>query len=52
MLDLNLERGWGNIVTLIGRFKPGVTVAQALDDAKRAAQYLFQREVSPDSGPL
>jgi len=52
MLDLNLERGWGNIVTLIGRFKPGVTVAQALDDANRAAQYLFQREVSPDSGPL
>ena len=35
-LDLNLEHDWGNIVTLLGRLKPGVIVAQALDDARRA----------------
>jgi predicted permease len=40
-LDLNLERNWGNIVTLIGRLKPGVTVAQALDDANRVAPNLY-----------
>jgi predicted permease len=40
-LDLNLERDWGNIVTLVGRLKPGVTVAQALDDANRIAPYIY-----------
>jgi predicted permease len=40
-LDLNLERDWGNIVTLIGRLKPGVTVAQALDDANRIAPNIY-----------
>jgi predicted permease len=40
-LDLNLERNWGNIVTLIGRLKPGITVAQALDDANRVAPSLY-----------
>jgi predicted permease len=40
-LDLNLERDWGNIVTLIGRLKPGVTVAQALDDANRVAPNIY-----------
>src|SRR5580692_2944135 len=40
-LDLNLERNWGNIVTLIGRLKPGVTVAQALDDANRVAPNMY-----------
>src|SRR6516225_3281124 len=34
-LDLDHERMWGNIVTLIGRLKPGVTIAQALADAQR-----------------
>src|SRR6516225_984169 len=36
-LDLDRERNWGNIVTLLGRLKPGVTVAHALDDANRVA---------------
>jgi len=40
-LDLNQERDWGNIVTLIGRLKPGATVAQALDDANRVAPNLY-----------
>jgi predicted permease len=40
-LDLNLERNWGNIVTLLGRLKPGVTVAQALDDANRVAPNMY-----------
>jgi predicted permease len=40
-LDLNLERDWGNIVTLIGRLKPGVTVAQALDDTNRVAPNIY-----------
>ena len=40
-LDLNHERDWGNIVTLIARLKPGATVAQALDDAKRVAPNIY-----------
>ena len=40
-LDLNNERDWGNIVTLIARLKPGATVAQALDDAKRVAPNIY-----------
>ena len=40
-LDLDHERTWGNIVTLIGRLKPGVTVAQALDDANRVAPNIY-----------
>jgi predicted permease len=40
-LDLNVERNWGNIATLLGRLKPGVTVAQALDDANRVAPNIY-----------
>ena len=40
-LDLNQSRDWGNIVTLVGRLKPGVTVAQALDDANRVAPDIY-----------
>jgi predicted permease len=40
-LDLNMERDWGNIVTLVGRLKPGATVAQALDDANRVAPNIY-----------
>src|SRR6202451_4235654 len=40
-LDLDLERNWGNIVTFLGRLKPGVTVAQALDDANRVAPNIY-----------
>jgi predicted permease len=48
-LDLNLERNWGNIVTLIGRLKPGVTVAQALDDANRVAPNMYFNVKYPDT---
>jgi predicted permease len=40
-LDLNKSRDWGNIVTFIGRLKPGVTVAEALDDAQRVAPNMY-----------
>ena len=48
-LDLNLERDWGNIVTFIGRLKPGVTVAQALDDANRVAPSMYFNVKYPDT---
>ena len=48
-LDLNYERNWGNIVTFMGRLKPGVTVAQALDDANRVAPGLYQNVKSPQT---
>ena len=52
-LNLNLERDWGNIVTLIGRLKPGVTVAQALDDANRVAPNMYFNVKYPEyAGPL
>jgi len=31
-------RDWGNIITMIGRLKPGVSLAQAQGDAKAASQ--------------
>ncbi|MBZ5651769.1 MAG: ABC transporter permease [Acidobacteriia bacterium] len=40
-LDLDHERDWGNIVTLMARLKPGATVAQALDDANRVAPKIY-----------
>jgi predicted permease len=48
-LDLNLERDWGNIVTLVGRLKPGVTVAQALDDAQRIAPNIYFNMKYPET---
>jgi predicted permease len=33
-------RDWGNIITMIGRLKPGVTLGQAQGDAKAAEQYM------------
>lgn len=41
-LNLDYERNWGNIVTLLGRLKPGMTLAQALDDARRVAPNIYQ----------
>ena len=48
-LDLNLEHDWGNIVTFIGRLKPGVTLAQALDDADRVAPSMYFNVKYPDT---
>ena len=48
-LDLNHERDWGNIVTLIARLKPGATVAQALDDANRVAPNIYFNVKYPET---
>jgi predicted permease len=48
-LDLNQERNWGNIVTLLGRLKPGVSIAQALDDANRVAPDIYFNTRSPET---
>ena len=33
-------RDWGNIITMIGRMKPGVTLGQAVGDAKAAERFM------------
>jgi predicted permease len=48
-LDLNQERDWGNIVTLLGRLKPDVTAAQALDDANRVAPNIYFNVKYPET---
>jgi predicted permease len=42
-------RDWGNIVTLIGRVKPGVTAAQAAQDAARVAPTMCWSNKYPHS---
>ncbi|HEX4005398.1 MAG TPA: ABC transporter permease [Acidobacteriaceae bacterium] len=46
---LDDERQWGNIVTLIGRLKPGVTLAQAQADANLVVPHLCWSEKYPQS---
>jgi predicted permease len=48
-LNLDYERNWGNIVTLVGRLKPGITPAQALDDARRVAPNIYQSVRFPET---
>ena len=48
-LNLDRARGWGNIVTLLGRLNPGVTVAQALDDANRVSPNIYQSVKYPET---
>ena len=48
-VSLDRERMWGNIVTLVGRLKPGVTEAQALDDANRVAPDIYFNLKYPES---
>lgn len=40
-LNLDFERDWGNIVTFIGRLKPGVTLAQARSEADAVSRDLY-----------
>ncbi len=40
-------RDWGNIITFIGRMKPGVSLAQARQDAQRVAPTLCWNNKSP-----
>lgn len=48
-LDLDASRNWGNIVTLLGRLKPGVTLAQAQSDALRVEPSLCWNRKQPQS---
>jgi predicted permease len=48
-LNLDESRDWGNIVTLIGRMKPGVTLKQAFHDAMRVAPNLYFSVKFPDT---
>jgi predicted permease len=48
-LSLDQARDWGNIVTIVGRLKPGVTAAQALDDAKRVAPDIYFNVKYPET---
>jgi predicted permease len=41
-------RDWGNIITMIGRLKPGVTLGQAIGDAKSAEQYMCWNNRNPN----
>jgi predicted permease len=42
-------RDWGNIITFIGRLKPGVSLPQALGDAAAVAPQLCNNNKYPDS---
>jgi hypothetical protein len=42
-------RDWGNIITMIGRLKPGVTLAQARKDADAAAPHMCWNNKNPQS---
>jgi predicted permease len=48
-LILDNERTWGNIVTMIGRLKPGVSMAQAQADANMAVPHLCWSAKIPQS---
>jgi predicted permease len=40
---------WGNIITFIGRLKPGVSLAQARDDSRNPLPYMCNNPRYPDS---
>jgi predicted permease len=42
-------RDWGNIITLIGRLKPGVTLAQARDEAASVAPHMCWNNKQPQT---
>ncbi len=42
-------RDWGNIITLIGRLKPGVTLAQARNDAASVAPHMCWNNKQPQT---
>ncbi len=42
-------RQWGNIITMVGRLKPGVSIAQAQDDAANAAPHMCWNNNRPQS---
>jgi len=42
-------RDWGNIITLVGRLKPGVTLGQAVQDSAAAAPHMCWNNRYPNS---
>ena len=42
-------RDWGNIITMIGRMKPGVTLGQAVGDAEAASNHMCWNNKYPGS---
>ncbi|MGA7537882.1 MAG: ABC transporter permease, partial [Steroidobacteraceae bacterium] len=48
-LDLDEARNWGNIVTLLGRLKPGVSVGQAGAEAAMLAPKIYQNVKRADT---
>jgi predicted permease len=42
-------RDWGNIITMIGRMKPGITLGQAQGDAAAAAKYMCWNNRNPNT---
>ncbi|MGA7857053.1 MAG: ABC transporter permease [Terracidiphilus sp.] len=42
-------RDWGNIITFIGRLKPGVSLTQAVQDAAAAAAHMCWNNKFPDT---
>ncbi|HET6170202.1 MAG TPA: ABC transporter permease, partial [Terracidiphilus sp.] len=52
LTPLNLygpPRDWGNIITFIGRLKPGISLAQAREDADNASRYMCWNNKYPQS---
>jgi predicted permease len=52
LTPLNLygpPRNWGNIITMIGRMTPGVTLAQAVEEAARVAPTMCWNNNRPDT---
>jgi len=50
LTPLNLygpPRNWGNIITMLGRMKPGVTLGQAVGDAKAAERFMCWNNRQP-----
>ena len=42
-------RDWGNIITMMGRLKPGVTLAQAQEDAREVEPHMCWNNKVPES---
>jgi predicted permease len=52
LTPLNLygpPRDWGNIITFIGRLKPGISLAQAREDADNASRYMCWNNKNPQT---
>jgi predicted permease len=52
LTPLNLygpPRNWGNIITMIGRTRPGISLAQARDEAERVAPSMCSNNNRPNS---